>query len=54
MGSALGCPQDLSLLQQCLDRKDPGVTLAPASDYPPTFFFAVATLGISRSAISGL
>ena len=49
-GSALGGPRICLLLQQCLDGTDPGTPLAPASDYPPTFF-PVKTYRVSNSAV---
>ena len=38
------------LLQQCLERTDPGTPLVSVSDHPPTFFPA-GTFGISHSAV---
>ena len=43
-------PRICLLLRQCLDGTDPETPLAPASDYPPTFF-PVATSGVSHSAV---
>ena len=43
-------PRICLLLQQCLDGTDPETPLAPASDYPPTFF-PVETSGVSNSAV---